>query len=98
LARMSKKATELEKDRVMIVLVNVGEDDCGKISKWVNEYVKDGWLLGFDRFNNLPENFGLSKNGAEMPLPKTLLLDQNLRPLMLIGQEGDDFPQILSEL
>jgi len=94
LVRMSKKAAELEKNGVLIVLVNVGEDDYGKISRWVSGYVKDEWLLGFDRFNNLTGNFGLSKNGDEMPLPRTLLLNQNLRPLMLIGQEGDDFPQI----
>jgi thiol-disulfide isomerase/thioredoxin len=92
LARMSNKAAELEKDGVLVVLINVGEDDYGKISEWVSGYVKDEWLLGFDRFNNLPENFGLSKKGSEMPLPRTLLLDQNLRPLLLIGQEGDDFP------
>jgi len=97
LARMSEKAAELEKNGILVVLVNVGEEDYDKINKWVSGYAKEGWLLGFDRFNNLPNNFGLSKNGGEMPLPGTLLLDKNLRPLMLIGQEGDDFPQILKD-
>lgn len=97
LLRLSKKAAELEKSGVLVVLINVGEDDYGKINKWVSGYAKDGWLLGFDKFNNLPENFGLSKNGGEMPLPRTLLLDQDLRPLMLIGYEGDDYPQILKD-
>jgi thiol-disulfide isomerase/thioredoxin len=95
LTKLGEKAEELEKNNVLVVLVNVGEEDHVKINKWVNKYAKDGWLLGFDRFNNLPGNFGLSKQGEEMPLPKTLLLDQNLRPLMLIGHEGDDYPKIL---
>jgi thiol-disulfide isomerase/thioredoxin len=97
LAKMSKKAAELEKSGVLVALINVGEDDYGKIGKWINGYAKDEWLLGFDKFNNLPENFGLSKHGEDMPLPRTLLLDQDLRPLMLIGQEGDDYPQILKD-
>jgi len=95
LTRISNNAAELEKNSVLVVLVNVGEEDFGKVSKWVSGYVKDGWVLGFDKFNNIPANFGLSKNGGEMPLPGILLLDQNLRSLLLIGQEGDDFPKIL---
>jgi len=97
LAIMSRKSAELEKNGVLVVLINVGEDDFGKTNKWVSGYMKDNWLLGFDKFNNLPENFGLSKRGNEMPLPRTLLLDQDLRPLLLIGQEGDDYPQIFYE-
>jgi thiol-disulfide isomerase/thioredoxin len=97
LTKLSEKAAELEKGNVLVVLVNVGEDDYAKTNKWVNKYVKNGWLLGFDKFNNLSGNFGLSKPGEEMPLPRTLLLDQNLRPLMLIGYEGDDYPQILKD-
>jgi len=95
LALMSKKSSELEKNGVLVVLINVGEEDYGKIDKWVSGYAKDGWLLNFDKFNNLPENFGLSKRGVDMPLPRTLLLDKDLRPLMLIGQEGDDYPNAI---
>jgi len=97
LTRISNNAVELEKNGVLVILVNVGEEDFTKVSKWVNGYVKDGWLLGFDKFNNIPENFGLSKHDSEMPLPKTLLLNNDLRPLVLIGQEGDDFIQILKD-
>jgi len=95
LIKMGNKAAELEKNNVLVVLLSVGEEDYAKINTFVSAYVKDGWLLGFDKFNNLSENFGLSKGGGEMPLPGTLLLDKDLRPIMLIGQEGDDFPQIL---
>jgi thiol-disulfide isomerase/thioredoxin len=95
LARLSKNASELERNGILVVLVNVGESDCGKTSKWVDGYAKDGWLLGFDKFSNLPERFGLSGKGKEMPLPRTLLLGGDLQPLMLIGLEGDDYTDIL---
>jgi len=96
IAKMSNNATELEKSGVLVVLINVGEADFVKSSKFVSMYIKDEWLAGFDKFNNIPENFGLSKKGdKQMPLPKTLLLDQDLKPLLLIGDEGDDFLQIL---
>ncbi len=92
---MSEKTNELKKKGIFVVLVNVGEDDYGKAGKWAEQYAKKEWLLSFDKFANLPEKFGLSKQGANMPFPRTLVLDSNLRPLMLVGQEGDDFPQIL---
>jgi len=98
LSKLSNNAAELEKNGVIVVLANVGEEkDYSEINKWVDTYVKSGWFLGFDKFNNVPASFGLSKNGGEMPLPGTLLLDKNLRPIMLLGQEGDDFIKILME-
>jgi len=97
LARLASNAVELEKSGVLVVLINVGEDDYVKTNKWVSEYMKNWWLIGFDKFNNIPENFGLSKHDSDMPLPKTLLLDNNLRPLLLIGNEGDDFLQIIKD-
>jgi len=98
IARISGNAAELEASGVLIVLINVGEADYAKSSKFVSTYIKDEWLFGFDKFNNVPEKFGLSKKGdAQMPLPKTLLLDQDFKPLLLIGNEGDDFPQILRD-
>jgi len=98
IAKMAANAAELEKSGVLVVLINVGEADYAKSSKFVSTYVKDEWLFGFDKFNNVPEKFGLSKKGdAQMPLPKTLLLDQDFKPLLLIGNEGDDFLQILKD-
>lgn len=95
LSLLSEKSEELNKQGVLVVLINVGENDYVKTNKWIEEYAKEEWLLGFDKFSNLPENFGLTKQGAEMPLPATLVLDSDLRPLMLIRHEGDDYPQIL---
>jgi len=96
LTQMSNKAAELEKNGILIVLVNVAEteDDYNKVSKVASKYAKDGWLLGFDKFNNVPENFGLKRNG-EIELPRTLVLDKDMRPLLLIGYEGDDFPNVV---
>jgi len=92
---MGEKNDELKKHGILVVLVNIGESDYVKIDKWIEEYAEEDWLLGFDKFSNLPENFGLAKQGAEMLLPATLVLDPDLRPLMLIGREGNDYPQIL---
>ncbi|MCL2281867.1 MAG: TlpA family protein disulfide reductase [Fibromonadales bacterium] len=92
---MNEKAGNLKDNGVLVVLINVGEDDYGKVEKFANKYAKKDWVLGFDKFGNIPEKFGLKKQDAEMPYPRTLVLDSNLRPLMLIGTEGDDFPQVL---
>ena len=92
---MNQKAAELEKNGVLLVLVNMGEQDFGKIDEWAKPFLRDEWFLSFDSFKNLSEDFGLSKPGGEMPLPQTLILDPDLRPVMLLGDKGDDFLQIL---
>jgi len=103
LKRMSESANELKKNGVLVVLVNVAERDLDnysrrKIDEWVrkNGYFKEEWLLVFDKFSSSLEDFGLQKSGnEEAPLPRTLITDENLRPLMLIGKEEDDYVQIL---
>jgi thiol-disulfide isomerase/thioredoxin len=105
LKRMSNNASELKKKGILVVLVNIAENDLEnysrkKIDEWArqNEYLKDGWMLVFDKFGSSLEDFGLKKSETdEAPLPRTLITDENLRPLMLIGQEGDDYVQILLE-
>lgn len=92
---LGERANELKEKEILVVLVDVGEDDINKVSRWAKQYIKKEWLLSFDKFGNIPEKFGLTKQGADMPFPRTLLLDTNLRTIMLIGQEGDDYPQIL---
>lgn len=92
---LGERTNELKENGILVVLVDVGEDDYDKVSKWAKQYAKKEWLLGFDKFGNIPEKFGLVKPGADMPFPRTLLLDSNLRPIMLIGNEGSDYPQIL---
>jgi thiol-disulfide isomerase/thioredoxin len=105
LKRMSDNASELKKNGILVVLVNVAEKGLEnysrkKIDEWAkqNGYLKDGWLLVFDKFSSSLEDFGLQKSGnEEAPLPRTLVTDENLRPLMLIGNEGEDYVQILLE-
>ena len=48
LALMSQKAAELEKKGVLLVLVNMGEQDFGKIDEWAKPFFKDEWFLSFD--------------------------------------------------
>jgi thiol-disulfide isomerase/thioredoxin len=100
---MSDNSQELKKKGILVVLVNVAEKGLedysyGKIDGWVrkNKYFGEEWLLVFDQFSNSLEDFGLQKNGStEAPLPRTLIADCNLRPLMLIGTEGEDYLKIL---
>jgi len=104
LKEISSHSAELEKKGVLVVLVNVAEKGMEsysrkKIEEWARKegYLVEGWLLVFDQFSNSLGDFGLQKSGSmeEAPLPRTLIADSNLRPLMLIGQEGDDYLQIL---
>jgi thiol-disulfide isomerase/thioredoxin len=94
-SKMGKKAAELEKNGVLVVLVNIGEKDYEKVGKWVKPYFKEKWLLVFDSFNTIPKDFGLVGQSTEMALPQTLILTPDLKPVMRIGYEGKDFPQVL---
>jgi thiol-disulfide isomerase/thioredoxin len=103
LKKMNDYSEELKKNGILVVLVNVAEKgledySCEKIERWArqNKYLNDEWLLVFDQFSNSLEDFGLQKNGStEAPLPRTLITDTNLRPLMLIGVEGEDYLRII---
>lgn len=92
---LGEKSAELKERKILVVLVNVGESDYVKVEKFIKRYTGEGWLLVFDKFGNLPRDFGLTVQNGEMPLPRTLILDSNLRPLILIGEEGKDYPQVL---
>jgi len=106
LKRMSTNAEALKKKGVLVVLVNVAEKDLDKyspkkIDDWITiekKFFGSDWLLVFDKFSNTLETFGLQKRGnEEAPLPRTLITDDKLRPLILIGAEGDDYLQLLWE-
>jgi len=103
LKNLSDKADEFKKKNVLIVLVNTFERDLDnyspkKTDEWLKQrkFFRDEWLLGFDKYSNSFEDlFDLPEK--DWTIPKTLITDNNLRPLMLIGVEGDDFLQILLE-
>jgi thiol-disulfide isomerase/thioredoxin len=99
---INDNAEELKNKGILVVLVNVAEEDIENynrksIDEWLkNErYIKADWLLVFDRFSVSLKDFGLQKGSTEAPLPRTLIADSNMRPLMLIGAEGDDYLQLL---
>jgi thiol-disulfide isomerase/thioredoxin len=102
LKKISDNSEELKKKGILVVLVNVAEKGLedynrGKIESWAkeNRYFREEWLLVFDQFSNSLEDFGLQKSGStEAPLPRTLITDGNLKPLMLIGSEGEDYLKI----
>jgi hypothetical protein len=48
-----------------------------------------------DPFKRLTEGFGLVKEGEEISLPRTIVLDKNTKPLFMLGEEGNDWPQVL---
>jgi len=89
----------LKKNNIQIVLVNIEVNKEAKaVHKWVEMYSSPEWLLIMDRNRQLVFQFGLAKSKTEeMALPQTLLLDNKLKPLLLLGTEGDDWPQALWE-
>jgi len=89
---------ELQKNGVQIVLVNTGESDIPKIESWVKANASEKWPVILDKFKNLQKSTGLiSGTETEIVFPRTILLDNKLKPLFLIGAEGKDWPKILWE-
>ena len=96
--RLRDNQEDLEKNGVQVILVNAGESDLAKINGWVKEYGSDKWTVVLDRFKQVQEKTGLiNSKETEIAFPKTILLDNNLKPLLLIGAEGKDWPKILWE-
>jgi len=88
--------SDLEKNGVKVVLVNAGETDISKIEGWLKENASDKWPIILDKFKNAQKATGLiSGTETEILFPKTILLDNKLKPLLLIGAEGKDWPMIL---
>jgi len=101
----------LKKNKIQIVLINVGEAksclgtksaQCGKdlkvVREWVKKFSNPEWLLIMDVNQQLVWPFGLTKSKMdEVQLPRTLLLNNKLKPLLLLGTEGDNWPKVLWE-
>ena len=96
--RLRDNQAELDKNGVQVILVNTGETDVPKIEAWVKENGSDKWLVILDKFKNLQKSTGLIADmETEIVFPKTILLNKDLKPLLLIGAEGKDWPNILWE-
>ncbi|MCQ2102860.1 MAG: TlpA family protein disulfide reductase [Fibrobacter sp.] len=93
--RLAAAQDQLKKNKVDVVLVNIGENDEKVIGKWVDKLGASNFKVIVDPFRRMTENFGIVGEGEEMSLPKTLVVDQQVKPVYLIGQEGNDWPQIL---
>jgi len=98
IVRLRDNQAELDKNGIQVILVNAGESDLAKIENWIKENANVKWLVILDKFKNVQKNTGLiSGTETEIVFPKTILLDNKLKPLLLIGAEGKDWPRILWE-
>lgn len=86
---------ELQKNNVSVVLVNIGERDEELVKNWVKKTVDSKFKVVSDPFKRLTEGFGLVKEGEEITLPRTIVMDKGLKPLFMLGEEGSDWPQVL---
>ena len=93
--RLVEQADELGKNNVSIVLVNIGERDEGAIKKWIQKLNASVFTAVIDPFKRLTEGFGLVREGEEISLPRTIVLDSKMKPLFMLGEEGSDWPQVL---
>ena len=98
IVRLRDNQADLDKNGVQVVLVNAGENELPKIEKWIKANGNEKWLVILDKFKNIQRNTGLISDAeTEIALPKTILLDNKLKPLLLIGAEGKDWPRVLWE-
>jgi len=100
-AILKKNAGELKKRGVEVYLINVGQnvhEFAGAVKEMVEKYAGKSFPYYFDPYASLHNEFGLAKQGEDLILPLTLVLDSDLRVLgILVGKMGDDFPQVLWE-
>jgi len=97
IVRLRDNQADLDKNGVQVVLVNVGENELPKIEKWIKANGNEKWPVILDKFKNIQKNTGLiSGTETEIAFPKTILLDNKLKPLLLIGAEGKDWPFFLA--
>jgi peroxiredoxin len=94
-ARLKKAREILKKNGVIAVFVNVGETDVTSIKKWIRSYGDPEIPLILDMRSQMAAQHGLLETDGRIIMPKTLVLDKNLKPLFLLGTEGNDYPDIL---
>jgi peroxiredoxin len=94
-AELRKAKDELKRRGVLAVFVNVGEKDTESVRKWLKEYGDPEFPLIMDARLQLAGPLGLLEPDGKIVMPKTLVLNSRLKPLFLLGAEGDDFPEIL---
>jgi len=93
--RLKAAKETLRKNGVLTIFINVGETDMTAIRRWIKEYGDLGFPLIMDTKSQMVGPYGLTDPSGRVLMPRTLVLDRNLKPLFLLGTEGDDFPEIL---
>jgi len=93
--RLVESAEELQKNHVSVVLVNIGERDEELVKSWIKKVGATQFFAVNDPFKRLTEGFGLVKENEEISLPRTIVLDKQIKPLFMLGEEGNDWPQVL---
>jgi len=88
----------LKKNNVLTVFVNVGETDIAAVRKWLKDYGDPGVPLIMDTKSQMVGPYGLTDPSGKVLMPRTIVLNRNLKPLFLLGTEGDDFPEIIWKL
>ena len=86
---------EIEKSGTAIVLVNVGERETNKVKEFLTKLSADKLTSVSDPYGRLTEGFGLVKEGQNISLPRTIVVDKSLKVLHLIGEEGGDYIELL---
>ncbi len=95
LKQIAAHTDDLTKAGTAVVLVNVGERENDKIIKFLSKLSLDQQKAVLDPFGRLTENFGIKNESENMSLPKTMIVDSALKPMLLIGEEGDDYIGLL---
>lgn len=93
--RLAENFEELQKNKVSVVLVNIGEQDENLVMNWVEKNHATKFMVIGDPFKRLTEGFGLVKENEKISLPRTIVLDKKMKPLFMLGEEGKDWPQVL---
>ena len=95
LKQIADHREDLAQAGTAVVLVNVGERDTEMLLKYLNKFSLDQMKAVVDPFGRLTEGFGLKKENENMSLPRTIVVNSQLMPMFMIGEEGDDFISVL---
>ena len=95
LKQISTNAEALAAAKTAVVLVNVGEREKDSITKFLEQFSLEKLPAVVDPFGRLTEGFGLIKEGENIDLPRTVVVDKKMHPSFMIGAEGADYIQIL---
>lgn len=98
LKQLQANESFLEKDKIKVVLINVGEKQNNDVvRKFLKSINLETYAGALDPYNQLLTRFGLLKDTEQLILPKTLVLNKQLKPSLLIGKEGEDFIEIIRQ-